>query len=473
MTNAAALADVVKRLRACRGQPYEPLGFFVDSVRTLSTRAGTLHTVAVSAVELKGAVGRGDIEVQLRTCDKRYGPVVVGPDLPFGLQLGDNLLTIDCDPLLSSEAAANKLEEATDKLLVAVGIVPRPRAVGVSVRTPRSMVDVHFYRPDAMASGAAASGGEQAAASGEEHVAASGMPRAKTYVAKSLTKGEVKNALDLVRDAERALAEGRVLWASGVSEQKQAELTQLVATSKPNGDADDANGTPAICDEISALRAALAAQEDLVAVGEAGKAIKSFMAAIEPTQADVFAALSVAINIVPVVIQQFYRPSRIAAMLKRQRRTERLYDKAVHQTLEFIKDSVPCSAGDAGQGAQRYPVLLVGDWATKKKQGKHFAFQRYLDRLARRAIVIVVGEHCSTKLCSSCGSEVMYPDKHDYTKPHYGTVYCPNNQCPTQHRFLNRDVAAASNICNRFLAKFFVGGSLGMVLYFRQFFWLC
>jgi hypothetical protein len=461
VTNAAALAYVVKRLRACQGQPHEPLRFFVDSVRTLSARAGTLHTVAVSAVELRAAVEREAIKVQVRACDKRFGPVVVmGHDLPFGLQLGDNLLTIDCDPLLNSEAAVDKLKETTDKLQVAVGIAQRPRVVGGSVRTPRSMVDVHFYRPEATTNGA-----DQAAPSGVEQAAASGMPRAKTYVAKSLTKGEVKNALDLVRDDERALAEGRVLWASGVSEQKQAELAQLAATLP----GDDDNGMPAIRDKISALRAALAAQEDLLAVIEAGKAIKPFMVAVAPTQADVFAALAVAIGIAPVVIQQFYRPSRIAAMLKRQRRTERLYDKAVHQTLEFIKDSVPRGAGVAEQGAKRYPVLLVGDWATKKKQGKHFAFQRYLDRLARRAIVIVVDEHCSTKLCSSCGSEVMYPDKHDDTKPHYGTVYCPNNQCPTQHRFLNRDVAAASNICNRFLAKFFVGGSLGMVLYFRQF----
>jgi hypothetical protein len=180
-----------------------------------------------------------------------------------------------------------------------------------------------------------------------------------------------------------------------------------------------------------------------------------------PKRTAVFAALKVAMDIAPVVIEQFYRPSRVAAMIRVRRRTERVYDKTAHQVLQFISPNLSGGTGSASLGAARRPVLLIGNWATEKKRSNKFAFQRFIDRLAKKAIIVEVDEHCTTRLCAMCGTTVMYPSKQWSKDMHKGTVNCPNTACPLRHSFLNRDVAAASNIVNRFLADMFMGGNLG------------
>ena len=437
---------------------------------TFSKRAGTLHTLAVITDELKAAMDAQAIVVQLRN-DNRYGPVCVEAAdvlLPPGLQPGDQLLQVDCDSLLSdvgagdTAAAAAMAAAAEIKLQMAVGLQPRPRVYNAHARPAREVVEVRFYRPPAHTEAEAQDLPEaDEREPTEPEPLVPGVAEQQPVVALSLSKGGVKCALDEQRDQAAAVEEGRVLWSSGTLLQKQSQLDQLRSA--------QASGGPNADTEIGALTAALEAQHDLLAVTEAGREISELMGTGEPTWTNILAAFAVAVRIAPTVINQFFRPSRIAAKRKRERRTERLYDKAVFQTLEFIRGELPNRAGSAERETRRCPVLVVGNWATSKKKCNGFAFQRYIDRLARSAIVIVVDEHCTSKLCSSCGSQVRHPDRHDFTKPLYGTVFCPNTSCPTQHRFLNRDVAAASNICNRFLVNFFAGGSLGMFM--GLFFW--
>ena len=433
---------------------------------TFSKRAGTLHTLAVITDELKAAMDAQAIVVQLRG-DERYGPVCAEAAdvlLPPGLQPGDQLLQVDCDSVLSNvgagdpAAAAAMAAAAEIKLQMAVGLQPRPRVpIGVFVRPAREVVEVRFYRPPAHTEAEAQELPEaDEREPTEPEPLVPGVAEQQPVVALSLSKGGVKCALDEQRDQAAAVEEGRVLWSSGTLLQKQSQLDQLRSA--------QASGGPNADTEIGALTAALEAQHDLLAVTDAGREISELMGTGEPTWTTILAAFAVAVRIAPTVINQFFRPSRIAAKRKRERRTERLYDKAVFQTLEFIRGELPNRAGSAERETRRCPVLVVGNWATSKKKCNGFAFQRYIDRLARSAIVIVVDEHCTSKLCSSCGSQVRHPDRHDFTKPLYGTVFCPNTSCPTQHRFLNRDVAAASNICNRFLVNFFAGGSLGMFM---------
>jgi hypothetical protein len=71
-------------------------------------------------------------------------------------------------------------------------------------------------------------------------------------------------------------------------------------------------------------------------------------------------------------------------------------------------------------------------------------------------------EHCTTKLCGDCGSEVKHPHKAGAkaAQEHKGAVYCPNRACASRGRFMNRDVAAACNIVYRFVCGFLVGGQL-------------
>jgi hypothetical protein len=262
-------------------------------------------------------------------------------------------------------------------------------------------------------------------------------------------------------EKERAIAEedGRVMWSQGVSEKKLTELEQLkqiqadsIARSVSTTDTDG---------QIRALEDAMAAQQALIDVTDAGNKIRQRMGVRAPERTAIFEALKVAMEISPTVIEQFYRPSRVAARIRLRRRTERVYDKTVHQLLQFITPGSSGDTGSASPGAARRPVLLIGDWATSKKRIKKFAFQRLIERLAKKAIIVEVDEHCTTRLCAMCGTTVLYPLKQGSKETHNGTVYCPNTACPLRHSFLNRDVAAASNIVNRFLADMLMGGNLG------------
>ena len=285
-------------------------------------------------------------------------------------------------------------------------------------------------------------------------------PCAHDFVALALGKEQVYCALGTKKERAIAEAEGRVRWSIGVLMAKQAQLEQLKQMQASSG-ASSASTTDT-SGQIRELDDAIKAQEALIAVTVAGNEIRQLVSGRAPMRADVLKALKVAVDIAPVVIEQFYRPSRLAAMIRVRRRMERVYDKTVHQVLQFICTNLNVVTGSAPPGAARRPVLLIGDWATSKKRINKFAFQRLIDRLAKKAIIVKgVNEHCTTRLCAMCGTTVLYPLKQGSKEMHNGTVYCPNTACPLRHSFLNRDVAAASNIVNRFLADMLMGGNLG------------
>jgi hypothetical protein len=109
---------------------------------------------------------------------------------------------------------------------------------------------------------------------------------------------------------------------------------------------------------------------------------------------------------------------------------------------------------------QILPVIFVGDWAIGSQSGGVFSQHEFLRRLAKVAIVIVCSEHCTSKLCPTCGSELAHPQK-PTGRTFNGTSFCPSPQCASLGRFFNRDVLAAASIVDRMLCGFLVGGSLG------------
>ena len=105
-------------------------------------------------------------------------------------------------------------------------------------------------------------------------------------------------------------------------------------------------------------------------------------------------------------------------------------------------------------------MIFVGDWAIGSQSGGVFSQHEFLRRLAKVAIVIVCSEHCTSKLCPTCGSELAHPQK-PTGRTFNGTSFCPSPQCASLGRFFNRDVLAAASIVDRILCGFLVGGSLG------------
>jgi hypothetical protein len=188
-------------------------------------------------------------------------------------------------------------------------------------------------------------------------------------VALELSGRAVQDSLGILREKERALSEGRSLWPAGVVTQKHAELADLDAMLEDpaTSDADRERGHV----QFEYLMDALAAQQDLVLVVAAGAKIHELLATPDMTMAVVSEALQVAIASAPAVIRNFFRPSRVAAVLERKRRTHRLYDKTAHQVTAFISNGLESDTDVVG--LVRFPLLVMGDWAVKKKRRHKFA----------------------------------------------------------------------------------------------------
>jgi hypothetical protein len=168
-------------------------------------------------------------------------------------------------------------------------------------------------------------------------------------------------------------------------------------------------------------------------------------------------ALVVALDAIEDVKAVFYDPRRVAAERESRRRCARVVDRAVEETVRFLRPP----PGRPG-------LVVVGDWVKDKHRrgGGIFAMAAFLEKLARRAIVVIADEFRTTQLCPFCGSKLAHPrkfTKHGEAVEDGGTVYCPapRGGCVTMGRFAARDVSAAAAILRRFLYANLMGGQLG------------
>ena len=105
-------------------------------------------------------------------------------------------------------------------------------------------------------------------------------------------------------------------------------------------------------------------------------------------------------------------------------------------------------------------MIFVGDRAIGWQASGVFSHTEFLRRLAKVAIVVVCSEHCTSKLCPSCGSELQHPKK-PTGYIFNGTSFCSSPKCASLGRLQNRDILAAASIVARTLCGFLIGGSLG------------
>jgi hypothetical protein len=267
-------------------------------------------------------------------------------------------------------------------------------------------------------------------------------------------------ALGTAQLADRAAKQGRTFWSDTRLDAQEAQLAVLTLTQP------DEKATQELAD-------AVAAQQSLRAVSQATKEIKRCLAtptsaASTPTQR-ACAALEFVLASFADVAAMYYDPDRIACLHEARRRRDRLISVVANKSTAFIGGG----GGNSGNGpapsrahgaAPPPPVLVVGNWALARGSSQYgFAFKTFLRHLAQTCIVIVANEFNTSKLCSCCGSDVVHPSKQAgaYVADR-GSVYCVNNECPSQQRLANRDVCGGASILNRFYYSVFFGGHLGM-----------
>jgi hypothetical protein len=376
---------------------------------------GCVRCVHVSRAALAAAASRGDLRIR-PTVNRRFGFVAerAVPDVPL-LLAGDQILCLEGESVRGDDRAS--LKRRWSALCTALG----------SFRTVRLRV----YRPPR-------NPGDQRRL---HAVASSG------DVGFSVSRAAMDAATGTTDARLRAHLDGRSLWSDEHLAQQQKKLDDLRGAAAAPGD-----------ENLARLEAAVQAQADLRRVTQVGKQIRALQDTPAdpeaPAHAAAAAALTLAFAEISLVIRMHYRPSRVEALADAARRRRRFLDRVVEETVAF---ATPTPAGSSRPG-----VVVVGDWVlARNKRGAKFPFKKYLDALARRAIVIVASERLTSAACAHCGSYVAHTRKQDSAQKSAGVSYCPNKSCPGKGLFFNRDLSAATAISHLFFHTMFWGGHGG------------
>ena len=256
-----------------------------------------------------------------------------------------------------------------------------------------------------------------------------------------------------------AFAAGYTLWSDAHlavvrSEVGEAEAQLAMARALAVGVAGRTERIDRAKALVSGLTLSLVVQKKVRRVNQG---MRGAPACLETTD-DVFAYLA---KLDAVFVDQIFLLSQMAPrrrIFDSKRRRDRVLHVCNNALLAFCVPRPPLQ--QPGE-ARRPPVLLVGDYAWSRKASAGFAFRRLLRHLAQWVIVIIVGEHRTSKLCTFCGAGVKHPQPGTAGDEFRGTVGCRDTNCVSRGRLQNRDVAAACSIANLFVYKFVMGGQLG------------
>jgi hypothetical protein len=337
-------------------------------------------------------------------------------------------------------------------------------------------------------------------------------PGDKTYTALSLSQGCARKILGIDDLARREKQQGLTVWSAKhmAAQEERLQLTD------PRADE-----YPALKHAVNTQQLVLSVRDSTIQL-QACLArpvpTEDAAAAARARVTNILEGLTAVLSGAGDVFKLWQDKNRLANRQERVRRRQRLYDRLVHEVCLFaapnqkncntnnngglapaaaagggggegappeqppgppaagLPPESPEGAGpppdrppdpaplpDAGSGppaADSLPVVFVGDWAIGGESGGVFSQLEFLRRLAKVAIVIICSEHCTSKLCPTCGRELAHPQK-PTGRTFNGTSFCPAPQCASRGRFFNRDVLAAASIVDRMICGFLVGGSLG------------
>ena len=463
-TTSATTATTATTAIATTAAPGERLRFTTLPIRTCPRKRDdgeVRRCVRLDRAALRAVVKNGTVVVRCRY-DATFGPWVMAPPagttLPEGVQVGDQLLEIG-----GVRCVGDTAEAASALLEAALQVVNKDLAVfELRLFRPRDAATAMAAADAAMAAAAAA-----AAAAAEEESgapttqgAAASPPPPPPPVALTLTRAAVMEAKDRATATELARAEGRTLWCDKGDHYMAAQQAKLAALEQAVKD------FPA--DTATSL--ARNKQREVVRVQLSVRAVRDakadvFTALAGPALPDAplgpsLRALGIALDAMEDVKAVYFDPRRVAAERESRRRCARVVDRAVEETVRFLRPP----PGRPG-------LVVVGDWVKDKTRrgGGSFAMAEYLEKLARRAIVVIADEFRTSQLCPFCGSRLAHPrkfNKHGEAVEDAGTVYCPapRGGCVTMGRFAARDVSAAAAILRRFLYANLIGGQLGACL---------
>jgi hypothetical protein len=280
-----------------------------------------------------------------------------------------------------------------------------------------------------------------------------------------LGKGAVLAALGITARRLEAHNNGLTLWPAALLDANIAERDRLGALlDLPQSKY--TLGSVDIQARWEQLSAAIVTQNHVLGVRATNEAIRTALVPQDehaggvPSAGQIMTALGIAVGgMVHVRALAFHCPRKAAARKAKSAR-RRLIDRTVDNVVRFVSDS----NSHATNGNADLPIVVLGDWAIDGKGSKgKFAMKEFVSKLAKRVIVVAANEHCTSKLCGDCGHQLAHPIKGSgKSEQHDGVVYCKNKLCASRGRFFNRDVNGATNICNRWLYDYVMGGSLGV-----------
>ena len=279
---------------------------------------------------------------------------------------------------------------------------------------------------------------------------------AKAYAGFTLSRAAVYESLGVQKFKKQAHEHGLSLWTAEHYKEKEGELLGL--------DPQDA--------QRGALARAIETQDALRARHHTSALIRACLAQAppDPASSNVLDAVEAALKGAHAAFFLWQHPERILGLQERKRRRKRLINRTVDDVLRFARAAQrvpaepppppPPDGAPPKPPLVRVPVVVIGDRAVSGESHGPFPMKACVRLLAKEAAVVVASEFRTTKLCGFCGCAIEHPRKMNGRVDH-GTVYCPDPTCFSGGRFLNRDVAASSNIVERFTTEFYFGGQLG------------
>ena len=194
---------------------------------------------------------------------------------------------------------------------------------------------------------------------------------------------------------------GLSLWSDATHEEKKDAVELLSAKTRAGEPLEEEDEK-----KLRLLEAAMTTQSHVRRVHAAGLAVARINSGAltederqlhpDAALAQIFAAYEAAALCCSSRVFVFFHSQRLSFAAQALRVRQRVLTTAVEQVLNFASVQ-PLVNGQ--ELTRRVPVILLGAFATRRRASSSFAMQRFITLLARRAIVVVCQEHCTTKVC--------------------------------------------------------------------------
>ena len=385
------------------------------------TMASRQHTVAVPPEEFAAI----EVELIVRGCDSQFGLLVIKgcDELPPGAQI----------LRLNGVSVLNRTD---------ANAVERQWQQGVRVGPPTGVALVDYYLATDSAECPA-------------------RPSPTGHVNLLVTKRAVQHGLNRAKNRKEMFNEGLVLWAE---EHFQAQIQkQLLAATRVQllGTKLDTTDLPAARARVrTELEAAQKEHAQLTSAIDTQRHVRRKNGSVRGV------SKSDAVAMAKAYAETF--DSHVALLKLRGPRLRRANTlRLTTSVTQKVANAVVCHAYACAalRGPVHFaPIIIVGDG---KVRGACINMSRVWKLVSKYCLVFFnANEFRTTHLGMCCGGPMHKPPvgkaRVGRTAWRFnGTLRCGDRNCPSQGRFLHRDLQAACNIAGVFVCSFVLGGFLG------------